>query len=116
MSRLDESAGEMEECGFFDNSENSPTLSFTFENFYIKAKAKEAGLASESVKAEIENCNSGCSSIPCRLEMINVSKPEKKNPRQHFLRLVDGRLQTVGFSTAKSKSNSWRDVVDSMFR
>ena len=86
--------------------QSSPTLSLTFENFYFQAKTEATG----TKKVKTEECDSST-----YLEM-KMSKPDKKILRQSFLRLVDGRLQTVGFATAQPKANGWRDVVDSMFR
>ena len=86
--------------------QSSPTLSLTFENFYFQAKTEATG----TKKVKTEECDGST-----YLEM-KMSKPDKKILRQSFLRLVDGRLQTVGFATSQPKANGWRDVVDSMFR
>ena len=103
------------------NMNRSPTVSCDFEYLYFQAKANCSDLDVESYQSgSVESgidCNNARFLANTRDPIQQTQKiKSKEKSKQSILRLVDGRLQIVGFSAAKPKTNIWRDVVDSMFR
>jgi hypothetical protein len=120
-------AGDTEEFTFVSLAEimnQSPTVSCDFENFYLHARAKESEYAESNgdteneTRTRIEASTDGLQISDLRLFAGSTKSLESKPkiPREIVLRLVDGRLQSVGFSSSEPKRKNWRNIVDSIFR
>jgi hypothetical protein len=104
----------------------SPTLSFSFENLYLEKLERSVQedrncetLETTSVSGPGGPLDGGVGGPGEQLSPVCCQSKEGNHAfkcSQKSLRLVEGRLQTVGFKMASPSSECWRNVVDSIFR